>query len=367
MKLIFTRSPYFIVVEETGQIGSKVELFIWHKYETEPTAPTYTLSKRIASVSQIKNSYNISNYAKEYINNITSAYNGSITEVTDDWVYIKVKRYKETSTSNYTLLDTETYVACNGYTNYINGFNNYINSNFIIASIAQNTTKYFYANGGYVPSIYFFFDYTNDTDTYKVRYTNFEAIPTTVEYFILRDDIETQYLFSVPVRDLSAEFDAGNIMEILYNGAPIATYTFIPECEPKYKPVVVEYVNRYGGWDFITFFKARLENFEVKNKEYKLLPDDIDYNTLRGESKFFNYDARQSIKVNTGWLNENYKEMIKDLMVSETIMLFDTDGLSYKPVKLKTMSTDLKTSLQDKMINYQIEFEYNYNQINNVI
>jgi hypothetical protein len=48
-------------------------------------------------------------------------------------------------------------------------------------------------------------------------------------------------------------------------------------------------------------------------------------------------------------------------MTSETILL---DG---KPVKLKTMTTDLKTSLQDKMINYQIEFEYNYNQINSVI
>ena len=100
---------------------------------------------------------------------------------------------------------------------------------------------------------------------------------------------------------------------------------------------------------------------EVKNKEYQLLPNDVDYNPLRGESKAFNYEAKQSIKINTGWVEEHYNELIKDLMTSETILLDN------KPVKLKTMTTDLKTSLQDKMINYQIEFEYNYNQINNVI
>jgi hypothetical protein len=54
-------------------------------------------------------------------------------------------------------------------------------------------------------------------------------------------------------------------------------------------------------------------------------------------------------------------------MVSETILLYDYETEITKPVKLKTMTTDLKTSLQDKMINYQIDFEYNFNQINNVI
>jgi hypothetical protein len=125
--------------------------------------------------------------------------------------------------------------------------------------------------------------------------------------------------------------------------------------------MLCSFINRFGGWDFITFFKAKIENWEVKNKEYQLLPNDVDYNISRGETKMFNYEAKQSVKINTGWVEESYNELIKDLMTSETILLDN------KPVKLKTMTTDLKTSLQDKMINYQIEFEYNYNQINNVI
>ena len=77
--------------------------------------------------------------------------------------------------------------------------------------------------------------------------------------------------------------------------------------------------------------------------------------------KYNQYEAKQTIKINTGWVDEYYNELIKDLLTSETILLDN------KPVKLKTMTTDLKTSLQDKMINYQIDFEYNYNQIQNVI
>jgi len=366
MKLISVRSPYFIIVDEASQVGSKVELFIWHKGETEPATATYTLSKKIASATQTKNTYNISNYAKEFIDNITSAYNGFITEVTDDWVYVKVKRYKETSATNYTLLNTETYVACNGYTKYQDGFNEMINNTFIPVTLYQQnkTYKFFYDD---IPSIYFFIDYTNDADEYLVRYSNFEAIPNTDEETILNGETETQYLFSIPISLGGVDYVDGNKLEIVKNDVVIATYIFKTECETKYSPITVEYVNKYGGWDFITFFKARTENWEVKNKEYQLLPNDVDYNIFRGQSKAFNYEAKQSIKVNTGWLDESYNELIKDLMVSETILLKDTIDASLQPVKLKTMKTDLKSSLQDKMINYEIEFEYNFNQINNVI
>jgi len=366
MNLIFTRSPFFITVDEASQVGSKVELFIWRKDETEPASATYTLSKKIASASQTKNIYNISNYAKEFINNTTSSYGGLITEVTDDWVYVKVKRYKETTAGSYTLLNTYTYVATNGYTDYQDGFNEQINDTFIPATLYQQNKiyKFFYDD---IPSIYFFIDYTNDADEYLVRYSNFDASPITSDETILNGDTETQYLFSIPISLGGVDYADGNKLEIVKNDVVIATYIFKTECEIKYSPIRIEYVNKYGGWDFIMFFKARTENWEVKNKEYQLLPNDLDYNIFRGQSKAFNYEARQSIKVNTGWLDESYNELIKDLMVSETILLKDTIDASLKPVKLKTMTTDLKTSLQDKMINYQIDFEYNYNQINNVI
>ena len=67
--IIYTRSPYFITVDETGQLGSRIELRIWNGTGSAPTNATYTFSKPIASATQIENIYNISPFVKEYIDN----------------------------------------------------------------------------------------------------------------------------------------------------------------------------------------------------------------------------------------------------------------------------------------------------------
>jgi hypothetical protein len=370
MELIFVRSPYFIEIDEASQVESKVELFIWHKGETEPATPTYTLSKKAASTTQTKNIYNISNYVKEFIDITNPIFiNIPTEEESYNWCYVKVKRYKATTIGSYTLLDTTTYVATNGYTNYFDGYNNSIDDTFIPMNLFQENKVYKYYDSpiGVYQYLTFFIDYTNDADEYIVRYSNFDASPTVSDELILSGETEEEYLFSIPISLGGIYYTEGNKIEILKNDTVIATYIFKTECETKYSPIRIDYVNKFGAWDFITFFKARTENWEVKNKEYQLLPDDVNYNPIRGEGKAFNFEAKQSIKVNTGWVEEYYNELIKDLMVSETILLYDYDTETQKPVKLKTMTTDLKTSLQDKMINYQIDFEYNFNQINNVI
>jgi hypothetical protein len=87
----------------------------------------------------------------------------------------------------------------------------------------------------------------------------------------------------------------------------------------------------------------------------------INYNTAIGQFKTFNTNGKQTVKLNTGWVDENYSELITDLLLSETVLL---DG---KPVTVKTQSSDFKTNLKDKNINYEIEFEYAFNLINDVI
>ena len=362
MEVIFVRSPYFIEVDEASQVESKIELFIWHKGETEPATATYTLSKKAASVTQTKNIYNISNYVKEFIDIINPVLvSTAIEENANNWCYVKVKRYYSTTPNNAspTLLDTTTYVALNGYTNYLDGNNNSNENEFIPFTVLDEakTHKYSLDNPFYLN---FYVDYLNDTDVYSVVYSDLNNA-NFITNEILNGDAETQYVFKVPITKNDIDYLEGNKVSIVKNETTLITYVFKTECENKYTPMLCSFINRFGGWDFITFFKAKIENWEVKNKEYQLLPDDVQYNILRGENKMFNYEAKQSIKINTGWVEESYNELIKDLMTSETILLDN------KPVRLKTMTTDLKTSLQDKMINYQIDFEYNYNQINNVI
>jgi len=91
------------------------------------------------------------------------------------------------------------------------------------------------------------------------------------------------------------------------------------------------------------------------------MPSAINYNTSKGQVKSFNINGTQTVKLNTGFVDENYSELITDLLLSETVLL------DAKPVTVKTQGSDLKTSLKDKLINYEIEFEYAYNLINDVV
>ena len=127
MKKIFIRSPYFIEVDQMGQTSAKIEVFLWNKGTTEPTTPNYTFTKQIPSPTQTKLEWNVSNLAKSFIKPIAPVLVTEPTEEnTNTWCYMKVKRY-----SNNVLLDTETFVCLNGYTNYSSGYN-YSNTDTIV-------------------------------------------------------------------------------------------------------------------------------------------------------------------------------------------------------------------------------------------
>ena len=89
MKVVKVRSPFIIEVNETGQSGSKIELFIWNKGDTEPTVPNYVMSKNIPSASQTATYYNISNFLSEFIDNTNASIVSNVqNESNNDWCLI---------------------------------------------------------------------------------------------------------------------------------------------------------------------------------------------------------------------------------------------------------------------------------------
>lgn len=351
--IIYTRSPYFITVNETGQVGSKIELRIWNGTGSAPTSATYTFSKSIASTTQIENIYNISPFVKEYIDNVAPIYSVDETDSTTMWSNVEVKRYKETSIGSYTLLDTVTYLGTNGFTLFTDGYN-YTNPSNTFMLLSDNTKEIKY-------------DITKDIPYVNVLINPIGGGEITATYKDLRGRnelvigyTETKGMLKIPVSTTSVKYNKGNTLTISYNDTNFV-YKATPICEPKYSPVICSYINRFGGWQFLTFFKTRIDNINVKGSNYNLLPISIDYNVQSGQSKSFNTNGKQSVKLSSGFVPENYSDLIQDLLLSETVLL---DGL---PVEVKTQSTTLKTSLQDKNINYEIEFDYSFNLINNVI
>ena len=353
MNIIKVRSPFIVTVAEAGQDGSKIELFIWNKGTTEPTTPTYTLSKSIPSASQIDNIYNISNYIREYILNVKPV-TVTLPAVDDDtnWVYCKVKRYKLVGTT-YTLLDTTEYVCVDGFTLYGDGKQTSINVNALALSNANVITKY---TG--IPYINVLAQQIATYDFTANYYTKANVLIEQIT-LITNGAGSESFLFKVPLRSPLSTDDYQNLI-LKYNTNVFEKASLrIEEC--KYTPVVCTFINRYGGWEFLTFFKQQINTITVKGTDYKLMPSSVNYNTSLGQSKTFNINGSQTIKLNTGFVDENYSELITDLLLSETVLL------DSKPVIVKTQGSDLKTNLKDRLINYEMEFEYAYNLINDVI
>ena len=329
MKKIFIRSPYFIQVNEIAQLGSKVELYLYNKGESVPAIPTYVLSKKIPSDTQTENTYNISNYAKEFIKPIAPVYTSTPTEEdVNCWAYCVVKRYTELTLNTYTLLDTETFICLNGYTDYAGGYNNESTATILplFNPAIKKYVKDFTSN-----YINVFFEIGNYDTSYG--YINVVA-PT---------------LYKLPITTENIIIEATIVM----NSEQV--------CEPKYNPIICKFINRFGGWQYLTFFKANLQSIETTNKDFNLLPSSVNYNVLQGQKRVFNQQGKQKIKCNTGWVDENYFDLIQDLLLSEIVLLDN------KPAIIKSQSSDYKTHLKDKNINYEIEFEYNYGLINDVI
>lgn len=356
MNIIKSRSPYFVTVNEASQIGGKLEIFLWHKGQTEPATPTYTLTKLIPSTTQRRLDWNISNYIKEFID-IVNPVRVVIPTVEDNnaWCFCKVKRYKLIG-STYTLLDTVTYVGVQGFTEYLDGVNDSVVSNYLELINSGIKVDYEYSSTE-IPYFNLMLERNPDFD-WTVTYYNKAGTSLTTQTIITAGAVEI-FNYKVPLYYNYEPYVVASLKIIEDGDILIINVNKIEEC--KYTPVECSFINSSGGWQFLTFFKAQSNSINVKGSDYNLLPDAIDYNIYRGQNKVFNINGNKTIKCNTGWVYESYNELIQDLLLSETILLDN------KPAKVKTQSFTYKTDLLDRNINFEIEFEYSFDLINNVI
>ena len=143
----------------------------------------------------------------------------------------------------------------------------------------------------------------------------------------------------------------------------------INEC--KYDPIKVTFVNKFGALQDIIFFKKSIEKTDVKGEEFKASVFDqstLTYKTYQHQRTQFMVQGNDSYTMNTGYMPEDYNQVIEQLMLSEQVwatFVTDTEVL-VRPLVPKTKSVTYKTSLNDKLIDYTIDFDIANNKINNI-
>lgn len=357
MNVISARSPFEIIINESGQIGSKVELFIWNKGTTEPTIPTYIMSENIASVTQTETNYNISPYVLEYINQVVNYYNTIPTiESNTDWCFARVKRYKKTTAGTFSLIDNTVYIGINAFTEVTDGLNYNIGDgiDYVLLGTSDNINNKILYNA-IVPSFNFIFIGDSSNNYYIKYYSKNGTLLNSRTLTITTSGDYYNYKLPLGV--------SGSSYCIISNDNDGGLYTvyaeYLEEC--KYTPVNCYYVNKLGGWQMLTLFKAQTNKIDVKGSKYNLMQPNLNYNIYAGQVKSFNINGKQTITCNTGWVTEGYNQFIKELMLSDVILIDN------KPATIKTQSLQYKTNILDKNINFTLEFEYSNNLINDIV
>ena len=115
-------------------------------------------------------------------------------------------------------------------------------------------------------------------------------------------------------------------------------------------------------------FKARSVSLDPPEEEGQDCQETITFNsysTTAHAKKVHNANGTESITLNTGFVDERTNVYFEELMVSEYIWLTDDQNVIY-PVCITDSNFTRKTGLNDKLINYTMNFEKAFDFVNNI-
>lgn len=133
------------------------------------------------------------------------------------------------------------------------------------------------------------------------------------------------------------------------------------------------YINKYGAQQDLWFFLKETRNLARTNEGYKAntitYPSGgATYSIQDAPNKVFNTQAKQTHTFSSGYYPEFLNQQFEELLLSEFIWWSTVKKGSgiVIPLKVKTSSVAFKTSVNDRLIEYTIEFEEAFDYINNI-
>ncbi len=170
-------------------------------------------------------------------------------------------------------------------------------------------------------------------------------------------------------------FDIGKVDEVYVNYTNdtetrtkvLKVKTF--DCS-KYEPIRVTFVNKYGALQDLYFTKRNNESLNIKKEGYKVSVADFtnfSYDTTSHQARTLNLVGNESVTLNTDYIDESCNEHIRQLMLSEQVWMTRlTDEEKIVPLKVKSNSLQIKKKVNDKLIQYTMQFDVAVDKINNI-
>jgi len=377
--IIRTRSPFFIRTPQEADANLNyfqinITVFGGLSSSTEicdDLYTTYSLQKKPLGAENSV-SFDISEIVNDHLEQIfTGTYSDSSAK-SSIWVTVATSA-RESDGTIIGSVTSNTYLAQEGYNKFKDGVN------YTAEPIAMITGTHFEYHKGSTLTIP-----VNVERVSQVQYISANGITVGTDTFTdngnQNQKIQYSEFTATAIKDVAR-------VKVTYDTTSFTTIltTEIEEC--KYPVNKITFVNRWGAMQDLFFFKKSIESLESRSENFnrsifqaravQLEPpetpgDDCQetltfntYSTTAHAKKTFNANATESIVLNSGFVNELMNPFFEELMVSENIWLTDSSANIY-PVNLKDSSFTKKTGLNDRLINYTMNFEKSFALVNNI-
>jgi len=377
---INTRSPYYVSTIINNTSYSTLDIYIWTGQSNASTPIIYSLKKYALSGSIII-SYEISELIRDYLDvTFDGDYNGQSV-----WVKTIRTVYNSSNAVIGTFISTplsalDSYSYFDEGTSFSIALKSLLMSNREMFVLADNVfripihtlnspTVVFLKDGNVVSSQ----TITSSTlSAEQIKYVSIDGFSGNYDSFksrVLEDN--GTFEDSICLQEFLDEFEIGEVDTIRVsdsNGTETIKVVTLDEC--KYEPKKVTFINRFGVLQDMFFFKKSVEKMTVKKESYKAnIRNQYDqYSISSHVNREFNVVGSESISLSSGFLSEEYNEVFKQLMLSEKVWVTNVNDTNVKvlPLNIKTSNITYKTSLNDRLVEYTIDFDNSFDTINNV-
>ncbi len=384
--IINARSPYYIKSEPSVSTplleSSEVKLYIYNgvKGTDKPTTPTYTITKEPLDIPEGWNFMvlEVSELIRDFL--VTEYYNSGYS-VDAVWVEVDITH---TLVGGTTETDNRDYLAFDGYGEFLEGAQprestDPTDSSYTPMVLQDNQIVYFVRDRDIKIPIFSEPNPTivttigsgvwNEVDVYWE-----DADPTwdsvgTSQSVTDSDNTADKIQYLIVESTYATTGDTITITSTTGN-SQTTVITLVEYCEPKFEKWRAIFYNKYGALQDIWFTKKSTQQLSVKDEKYKsnlmnFWSSSPMYGITRHTEKRFNVIAKQSISLNTDFVDESLNTVFEQMFMADQIWIENDSQVI--PVVIKDKAFTRKTGVNDKVqIQYAVSFDMAYELIQNV-
>ncbi len=352
--MIKTNSPYYVTTPFVSPasgltcVSYTLSIWVWNGLKASPpTEPNYTTTKNNPTASTGSDEINIARLISDFIEFEPQKTTSTDTLDSNNNLWVKTSVVYTTTSVEAAQLESTSLISL-GYSYGNEGKNITTIANDILIPVQDYKVS---RDGVFVVPI-LIDESVGKVATVKSYPDN--EIDKTFNYSSTTDSSElVQYIWIK-----CDETTTDKYIEVEYNNE---TVILLLEDECKYEPVDVFFINKEGAEQVFTFFKEQKSNINVTSSEFESdrgQPSEGNHQFVR-----YNVQARESLMLNSGFIDEEMNEILTQMLLSERLWLYNSEFI---PLNIESKSLSYKTQLNERLINYEIKFKPSYNTINNI-